>query len=96
MSIDSTKQVRVLVLGLAPEEVLECRRLARHVGFARTRVGGDRRIVYHAPWIWVMVAGVCAVETADVTAITQTRTSPTEARRRAFIVVIPLVVQTAT
>jgi hypothetical protein len=43
-----------------------------------------------------MVAGVCAVETADVTAITQTRTSPTEARRRAFIVVIPLVVQTAT
>jgi hypothetical protein len=32
---------------------------------------------------------------ADVTAITQTRTSTTEARRRALIVVIPPVVQMA-
>jgi hypothetical protein len=36
------------------------------------------------------------VETADVTAITLTRTSTAEARRRAFIVVIPPVVQMAT
>jgi hypothetical protein len=41
-----------------------------------------------------MVAGVCAVDStaADVTTITQDRTSTTEARRRALILVIPPVV----
>ena len=46
-------EMRVQVLGLTPEEVLEGRRLVRHDGFARARVGGDRRIVHHArfnPW----------------------------------------------
>jgi hypothetical protein len=45
--------MRVQVLGLTPEEVLEGRSLIRHDRFASARVGGNRRIVHHArfnPW----------------------------------------------